>query len=71
MQRSRIALLAVTALALVSSAAAHSITATALPVPWRILLASDREGDIEIYGVDADGGRSVRLTRSPRYRSGR
>jgi len=67
MQRSRIVLLAVAAFALVSSAAAHSIAATTLPVPWRILLASDREGDTDIYRVDADGRRSVRLTRSPRF----
>ncbi len=43
--------------------------ARTLPVHWRILLTSNREGDSEIYSVIADGTGARRLTHSPKFDS--
>jgi Tol biopolymer transport system component len=45
--------------------AAGSVAASPAKAPWRIALTSDREGDSEIYAMNADGTGVSRLTRHP------
>lgn len=59
----KLAVLALTALAL-ASAAAGGLPASPSAASWQILLTSNREGDSEIYRVNADGSRALRLTRN-------
>jgi Tol biopolymer transport system component len=63
MNRTRLAALSAATLALLS-VAAGSLQASPAKAPWRILLTSNREGDSEIYGMNADGTGAKRLTRT-------
>ena len=41
-------------------------TTTALtPIAERIAFASDRDGNLEVYVMDADGSNQIRLTNNP------
>jgi Tol biopolymer transport system component len=64
MHRTTIVVLSAASLALLSLAAG-SLQASTAKSPWRILLTSDREGDSEIYSMNADGTGVRRLTRTP------
>ena len=44
-----------------------STAASTAKAPWRIALTSNREGDSEIYSMNADGTGVRRLTRSPKF----
>jgi TolB protein len=56
------------ALALLLSAfVAQAIEARVPKEPWRIALTSNREGDSEIYAMNADGSHVRRLTRTPGF----
>jgi TolB protein len=63
MRRIRIALV-LASLALLT-AAVGSIAAAPAAGPWRIALTTDRQGDSDIYAMDADGTHVRRLTRTP------
>jgi Tol biopolymer transport system component len=65
MRRIRIALV-LASLALLT-AAVGTITAAPAKAPWRIALTTDRQGDSEIYAMDADGTHVRRLTRTPGF----
>ena len=62
MRRIRIALV-LASLALLT-AAVGTIAAAPAKAPWRIALTTDRQGDSEIYAMDADGTHVRRLTRT-------
>lgn len=66
MHGSKIVVLALTGLALVT-VAAWSVSASPAATPWKILLTSNREGDSEIYSMNADGSGARRLTRTPGF----
>jgi Tol biopolymer transport system component len=63
MTRTRIAVLSLAAAAL--TAWVGSIPASSASGPWRIFLSSNREGDSELYVVNANGSGARRLTRAP------
>jgi len=65
MRRIRIALV-LASLALLT-AAVGSIAAAPATGPWRIALTTDRQGDSDIYAMDADGTHVRKLTRTPGY----
>jgi TolB protein len=67
MHRTKIVVLPLTALALLALAAAGSTSAKPSKTQWKILLTSNREGDSEIYSLNADGSGARRLTRSPGF----
>ena len=64
MHRTKIVVLSLTGLALLA-AAAGSVAASPAKTPWRIALTTNREGDSEIYSMNADGSGVRRLTRTP------
>ena len=64
MHRSKLVVLALAGVALLAWAAG-STAASSAATTWRILLSSDREGDSELYSMNADGTGARRLTRSP------
>lgn len=49
---------------------AYDAEATVCPVDGSILFTSDRDGDIELYRMDKDGGNVRRLTDAPGYDGG-
>src|SRR5687768_4133384 len=69
--RSRLGALCILALVLRSASPAHPAGGTtpsvqaAPPAPSKIAFASRRDGNWEIYVMNADGGRQTRLTRRP------
>jgi Tol biopolymer transport system component len=63
MHRLTIVVLSLTGLALIAGAAG-SVAASPAKGPWKILLTTNREGDSEVYSVNADGSGARRLTRS-------
>ena len=65
MRRTRIALV-LASLALLT-AAVGTIAAAPAKAPWRIALTTDREGDSDIYAMNADGTGVRKLTRTPGY----
>ena len=67
MHRSKIVVLSATAVALLAVAAGPLGASTAQQARWTILLSSDREGDSELYSVNADGTGARRLTRTPGF----
>ena len=50
---------------------AGSLGASPGKAPWRIALSSDREGDSEIYSMNADGTGVRRLAQEPEVRGAR
>jgi Tol biopolymer transport system component len=65
MHRLKIVVLSLTGLALLAVAAGSIAASPAKQARWKILLSSDREGDSELYSVNADGTGAVRLTYTP------
>jgi Tol biopolymer transport system component len=63
MYRRTLVILCVSGLAVLVTAAA-SVTAST-KAPWKIFLTSNRQGDSEIYSMNADGSGVRRLTRTP------
>ena len=59
-----IAITAIPVLALVVGTWQSRSVLVGSSIPSRIAFMSDRDGDVEIYTVDADGGSIVRLTHS-------
>ena len=49
---------------------AYDAEATVCPVDGSIVFTSDRDGDLELYRMDADGGNVKRLTEAPGYDGG-
>ena len=49
---------------------AYDAEATVCPVDGSIVFTSDRDGDLEIYRMDADGANVTRLTEAPGYDGG-
>jgi TolB protein len=66
MKLSKPVVVSLAALGLVA-AAAGSIAASPAKAPWRIALTTNREGDSDIYSMNADGTNARRLTRTPGY----
>jgi Tol biopolymer transport system component len=66
MRRTKVIAFLLTGFPLVA-AAPGSVAASPAKSPWRIALTSDREGDSEIYSMNADGRSVRRLTRSPKF----
>jgi TolB protein len=64
MHRTKIVVVSLTGLALLA-AAAGSVAASSANAPWRIFLTSNREGDSEMYSMNAEGSGVRRLTRTP------
>src|SRR5262245_22830825 len=46
---------------------AGSLAASPATAPWKIALTTNREGDSEIYSMNADGSGVRRLTHSPKF----
>ena len=63
MRRIQLIVVSLGGLALLA-AAAGSVAASSAQAPWKILLTSNREGDSELYSVNADGTGVRRLTRT-------
>jgi Tol biopolymer transport system component len=66
MHRTKIAAVSVAGLALVAPAVG-SVAKTPVERAWKIALTTNREGDSEIYSMNADGTNVRRLTHSPKY----
>ena len=49
---------------------AYDAEATVCPVDGSIVFTSNRDGDLELYRMDADGGNVKRLTEAPGYDGG-
>src|SRR5215210_8795179 len=57
----------ITVAALVTLAAATASGAAERGATWKIALTTNREGDSEIYSMNADGTGVRRLTHSPKF----
>ena len=57
-------------LAQLTKNAAYDAEATVCPLDGSIVFTSDRDGDLELYRMDADGQNVVRLTNTPGYDGG-
>ena len=57
-------------LRLLTDTAAYDAEATVCPMDGSIVFTSSRDGDLELYRMDADGGNVKRLTESPGYDGG-